>query len=649
MLPSLPSLSVAHEIVGDSPPARAASGSRPMGSAALRAVPSPAPRRGATTRSCARRRGRLGRMVLVNRLEETAVVDGSPYDLSTSFFPGAVHPEGYRAIVASGSTRGRRGSACGQRAHRALAVHAARAADDDRDLAARRIRGRLGRARLFVRPMISGRDYHALHLENDALVRDVTIAEGLVTMRPYEGVPAVYLHHNGLFRARPDWYRRFEYPVERERGLDHRRICSRRASCSSISVPDVDAVAVFSARAAGAVGGAGRRAAARRAAPTKSWCGAARSSAPARPTSSGSCASPPTSSSARRDEHRTVVAGYPWFTDWGRDTFIALPGLALATGWTALASELLLAWARCVRDGLIPNRFPDAGRPSTRRSTRRCGSCWRRAASPIRRPTARRSYTFCRRCAPSSTATSTARARHRRRRRRPRARGRAGAGADVDGRARRRWCVTPRAGKPVEMQALWVAALEAVAHLLATDDPDYSRELPSAPRWARSSFAAASGTTSTAGSTTSSTDQDARQHAAPEPTVRARSVRAARRPERAERVLAVCERELVTPVGLRTRAPATATAARFTGDERARDAAYHEGTVWPFLLGIYADACKRVRGRVPRRAPRRAARARRRRRARAACRDLRRRSAAPAARLPGAGVERRRSVAGGEE
>ena len=68
---------------------------------------------------------------------------------------------------------------------------------------------------------------------------------------------------------------------------------------------------------------------------------------------------------------------------------------------------------------------------------------------------------------------------------------------------------------------------------------------------------------------------------------------------RAERVLSVCERELVTPVGLRTRARGDGYHGRITGDQRARDSAYHEGTVWPFLLGIYADACQRVRGRVP--------------------------------------------------
>ena len=70
-------------------------------------------------------------------------------------------------------------------------------------------------------------------------------------------------------------------------------------------------------------------------------------------------------------------------------------------------------------------------------------------------------------------------------------------------------------------------------------------------------------------------------------------------PDRAERALRACERELLTPFGLRTRARGEGYHPRCSGDQRARDAAYHEGTVWPYLLGAYADACARVRGRVP--------------------------------------------------
>ena len=151
----------------------------------------------------------------------------------------------------------------------------------------------------------------------------------------------------------------------------------------------------------------------------------------------------------------------------------------------------------------------------------------------------------------------------------------------------------------MELQALWVAALEAAAHLFSSDDPDYAHELTDRAAWARSSFAA-----------TFWDDEhgwlyDVVDGPRRDATLRPNQLYALGLTtplvdaERAERVLVVCERELVTPVGLRTRARGDGYHGRFLGDLRARDGAYHEGTVWPFLLGIYADACQRVRGSVP--------------------------------------------------
>ena len=152
--------------------------------------------------------------------EETVVVDGSAYALSTNFYPGVVHPEGYRAIVGFRldpwpTWTLRAGGAVIERAlfmphGRQMTVVTWRLVE----AAAR------GRARLFVRPLLSGRDYHALHHENDVLARDVDIAEGLVTMRPTPTCRRSTCTTTGCFTHKPDWYRRFQYPVERERGLD---------------------------------------------------------------------------------------------------------------------------------------------------------------------------------------------------------------------------------------------------------------------------------------------------------------------------------------------------------------------------------------------------------------------------------------------
>jgi predicted glycogen debranching enzyme len=161
------------------------------------------------------------------------------------------------------------------------------------------------------------------------------------------------------------------------------------------------------------------------------------------------------------------------------------------------------------------------------------------------------------------------------------------------------WVVTPRAGKPVEVQALWVAALEATARLFMADDEDYAHELTERAAWARSSFAV------TFWCEERGWLYDVVDGRHKDATLRPNQLYALGLTspmvdaERAERVLAVCERELVTPVGLRSRGRDEGYRGRADGDVRSRDAAYHQGTVWPYLLGIYADACHRVRGRVP--------------------------------------------------
>ncbi|HEX8954335.1 MAG TPA: amylo-alpha-1,6-glucosidase, partial [Polyangia bacterium] len=550
-LPPIPSLAVAPELASD-----LAAGSRRewletngLGSFAMGTVAGAATRRYHAL-LCAATRPPVARMVLVNRVEETAIVDGSPYDLSTNFYPGAVHPEGHRAIVGFRldpwpTWTLRAGGALIERSlfmphGRQMTVVTWRLVE---------AAGGASRARLFVKPLISGRDYHALHVENEVLARDVAIAEGLVTMRPYAGVPAVYLHHNGLFRARPDWYRRFEYPVELERGLDAHEDLFTPGELQLDLVPGVDAVAIFSVEPPAAE--------------------------PLRPSELrhdervrrgallGGCESDLERQLrlagekflVRRGEHRTVVAGYPWFTDWGRDTFISLPGLALSTGWTGLARELLLAWAGTVEGGLIPNRFPDAGEPEY---TSVDAPLWfvlaaRRFLDRAGDPDASAILLAAVRAIVDGFVHGT----------------RLGIGVDDDGLVHAAapalaltwmdarvgdWCVTPRAGKPVEVQALWVAALEAVAHLFTADDPDYARELADRAARARSSFAAAFWDDER-GWLCDVVDGQRR-----DATLRPNQLYALGLTtplvdkERAERVLAVCERELVTPLGLRTRA-----------------------------------------------------------------------------------------------
>ena len=209
-----------------------------------------------------------------------------------------------------------------------------------------------GAATLVVRPFLSGRDSHALHHENPAFRFDASGEPGgLLAFHPYPDVPAVVVRSNGAYEASPEWYRNFLYAEEKARGLD---------SAEDLAAPgtfrfDLSAgEAIWLAAAQGhesALGVGGAEAA----------LATLRSTERRRRASLGDRLDRAADAYlVRRGSGRTIVAGYPWFTDWGRDTFIALRGLCLATGRLEDAEGILLEWAGTVSQGMLPNFFPDA-------------------------------------------------------------------------------------------------------------------------------------------------------------------------------------------------------------------------------------------------------------------------------------------------
>lgn len=214
-----------------------------------------------------------------------------------------------------------------------------------------------GRARLSLRPYLSGRDYHALHHENPAF-RFAPEAEGpLLRFRPYGGVPAIGLASNGEYRHEPDWYRRFLYEEERARGLD----CEEGLASPGTLRFDLgreEAVLLLaplqrqSKGQSGPLDGVAPRA----------WLDRARTAERSRRAAFPSALHRAGDAYlVRRGSGMTIVAGYPWFTDWGRDTFISVRGLCLATGRLSEAASILTEWAGLVSEGMLPNRFPDQG------------------------------------------------------------------------------------------------------------------------------------------------------------------------------------------------------------------------------------------------------------------------------------------------
>lgn len=454
---------------------------------------------------------------------------------------------------------------------------------------------------LTVRPFLSGRDFHALHSENDRYRFDAVSRDQEVRWAPYDGVPGVVAAHTGVYRHDPLWYRRFEYPEELARGFDGMEDLAAPGAFT-FSLSRTPSLLVFAP--------ADARSATRPDAPSL----LAHGRAEARRTERARRRASPTALHraaaaylVRRGTRDTIIAGYPWFGDWGRDTFIALRGFCLATGNLDRARAILLAWSDLVSDGMLPNRFLEHGAEPEYHSAD--AALWyvidvyeyldavRRGDQPGHRlPAADRRRLLG--AAVDIVERYAAGTRHR-------------IGADEDGLLAAGvqglqmtwmdakigdWVVTPRVGKPVELQALWLNALHLAgrtdrrwAALSALGRAAFRRRFWNADR----------------GSLFDVVDVD-HVRGTVDARIRPNQILALGGlplpildPASAEAIalLGTVTEHLVTPLGLRSLAPGEeGYCPRYEGGPRARDGAYHQGTVWPWLTGPYVDAWIRVHG-----------------------------------------------------
>ena len=366
-----------------------------------------------------------------------------------------------------------------------------------------------------------------------------------------------------------EWFRQFLYTAERERGLDDQEdLASPGTFTWDLAQP---AMLVLRAGTPGDVDPEALAAAER-----------------------GRRPDPPADYIAARHPGLTILAGFPWFTDWGRDTFIAMRGLLIGHGRLKEAADILLAWSELVSEGMLPNRFPDGSGPPEYNAVD--ASLWfvvavhelmeAGGASPAQTAQLQGA---CLAILDAYYAGT-----------------RFGIGADLqDGLLRAGvpgvqltwmdakvgdWVVTPRIGKPVEVQALWVNALAIAGHWQNGD-----RWVGRAVR-ARDSVVALFPDRATGG-LIDVLEPDG-VHGARDRRVRPNQILAAGglpipvlTPALIGGVVRLVEQELLTPMGLRTLAPGDpAYRGHYGGGPLERDGAYHQGTVWPWLLGPFTAA-----------------------------------------------------------
>ena len=444
-----------------------------------------------------------------------------------------------------------------------------------------------------MRPLIAFRDFHATTHENTALNPSIELETSGIALTPYPGLPTLYLAHNAIrVEKTGKWYRNFEYDIEKERGLDYREDLFQPCLLKFDLPTSTSAVILASTERHTAAGVENyrddemRRRAAAASASIGDRCARALASA--------------ADQFLVRREHRTsIIAGYHWFSDWGRDTMIALPGLTLSTGRSDAARAILLEFARYVDRGMLPNRFPDSG-GAPEFNTVDATLWYFEAVHALATHT--RDYDFVKRHLYPVLLDITDW--HERGTR---------YGIRVDSDALLKagepgvqltWMdakigdrvVTPRRGKPVEIQALWYNALRIMEEFSAMFA--YAAE---AHRYAalaarvRASFLSRFWNTP-AGCLFDVIDGESRDG-----SIRPNQIFAVSLdhhmlgPAQERSVVAVVKRHLLTPYGLRTLAPGDPHyRGKYVGGPRSRDGSYHQGTVWPWLLGPFLRAYLQV-------------------------------------------------------
>lgn len=527
----------------------------------------------------------VGRVLLLSKLEETLIVDGERFELSVNQYPGVIHPDGHRYLAEfrldpfptfvyrAGGVEIEKRVFLPQGENTVVVEYQASAACE-----------------LRIRPLIAFRDYHSTTHRNDALNPAVDLRMGSASVQPYADLPRLYLAHNAAsVELVGVWYENFEFEIERERGLDFREDLFNPLELRFLVGPGVPATVIASTaerQAADAFELRAEELARRR---------AIADAAPGTGRFVRTLAAAADQFVVRRGELKTIIAGYPWFSDWGRDTMIALPGLTLVTGRFEAARDILLAFAKSADQGMLPNRFPDAGE-TPEYNTVDATLWFFEAVRSFLHYTG--DFSFVR--AELLPVLENILDWH--------IRGtRYGIHMDDDGLLAcgepgvqltwmdakiGDWVVTPRTGKPVEVQALWYNALRVVEELRSRKgDLTGAAAAGQLAVRARASFSAKfwNAGPGCLFDVVNGNERDA--------AVRPNQIFAVSlhypliEGEQARQVVATVERELLTPAGLRSLSPHDANyRGRYEGGVWERDSAYHQGTVWQWLLGPFLTA-----------------------------------------------------------
>ncbi len=534
----------------------------------------------------------LGRLVLLSKLEETLIVNGKSYELSANQYPNSVHPNGYVFLkefhqnplptwvyeTEDFEIEKTVFMPTGENSTFIEYKFAPKNPEAKQD------------CKLEIRPLLAFRDYHQLKNQDANFDANYSVETNYVSVQPHSDMPELYINFDHAEVEKTGfWYRDFEYAIEKERGFDFREdlfqpfvlkfdLKERKeifliasTSARNIKTPMVPRLCeVFRRETIVSNAGFENEFLQKLVAASDQFI-------------------------VSRGAGKTIIAGYHWFSDWGRDTMIALTGLTLTTNRAEIAKSILLEFSNHISQGMIPNRFPDEGDEPEYNTVD--GTLWYfEAVRAFLQYT--KDYDFVLENLYDKFAEIIA----------WHVRGtRYNIKVDDDGLlfAGEKgvqltwmdakigdWVVTPRIGKPVEIQALWYNALRLMESLAEKfGDADGKNHYQSMADLASKSFNEKfwNAEEQCLFDVVNGDENDG--------SIRPNQIFAVSLKnsmvdkEKAKKIVRKVEEELLTPVGLRSLSPKDPNYVPiYIGSPLQRDSSYHQGTVWAWQLGAFLTA-----------------------------------------------------------
>ncbi len=538
----------------------------------------------------------VGRTVLLSKLDETITLESSDnqrYELSANQYPGTVHPQGFQYLESFARDLFPEFiyEVHGIKLKKTIvSVHG-----ENTTLIIYEVVTAPRKFKLELQPFCASRDYHSMSHANDSISKQYFFDNGIFQTKNYQDSPELFISvPKSTFEAAQNWYHNFEYSVEQYRGLDYQEDLFNHGKFV-IDLQKGDKLGIIISTENPTRRDALKLYKQEHTRRTKLIKDVLWNDDIKRLTLAAD-----QFIVKRCLDLKTVIAGYHWFSDWGRDTMISLPGLCLSTERFDDAKKILKAFAESVSEGMLPNRFPDQGE-TPEYNTVDATLWFFHAIYKYYQSTSDKA--FVKTLLPVLNDIISWHYKGTRYNIHVENDGLLFSGQDgvqltwMDAKVGD-WVVTPRKGKAVEINALWHNALSIMAELLTE-----TGKTKEAEGFKKRALQVNTSFNQVFWNEQQNCLYDYVDGDYKNTDIRPNQIYAVSLPfqllskDKAKQVLNVVTEKLLTPRGLRSvSADHQEYKPVYGGDQWHRDGAYHQGTVWSFLMGSYIDAVMNVKG-----------------------------------------------------